>query len=637
MAKNSFKRRSKMSKKRNNLSKRRNKVTRRRNNLSKRRNKVRSRNNLSKRRNKVTRRRNKFTKKISKKVGGMAPPPVDLLLSRRFEQQGYLENAAACDRIKNDAERGEQHPKYKLYRNKEDNTLVIYLGDTMWMDYDNKYGLPIDHAELVQHLPIGLQDSENRVVEKPYGRRRNDLVSLIQSYEDENDDGDSFTGMFEHPKYEAWKLWTKEDSNYIGTFPKELFDKYYEEVELDSVVRRDEVQYHYAGIYSTREETSYPPAIGEDNYGGEDAYLCSVNQYRGPMVMLKITQGSTPSLYRLDDNLSIEADTQLPPPGEDHTGCPRIIVPNPENMKKDLMSADIEEEGVLETAPIPVPGAVEVVPPPLVVDQIPDQIRETVANEGLPFVQLMNKLKYLKRANPKMTTRNIFDDMDSGVRGDSSAAGDGRIDKGEFIKAMKKYFGPKAELEGSDQNKTVVKIFESVDKGGRGTDGKISYEEFCYWLTNNFTENCGLLPKEEREYLKTYGRCVYLERKWFIYYGTPQMGVDDMIDNLDETDTETDHRFTEKDGQIYYRDFVKYALSDHHLNLNLGRQNKIMRFPYREGRHREGGNDVTPSPAGSIDGKSVDFQRPVTGRPIDYEDFSYDYAFPDLQDDEGDE
>ena len=55
MAKNLFKRRSKMSKKRTNLSKRRNKV-RSRNKLSKRRNKVRSRNNLSKRRNKVSKR-----------------------------------------------------------------------------------------------------------------------------------------------------------------------------------------------------------------------------------------------------------------------------------------------------------------------------------------------------------------------------------------------------------------------------------------------------------------------------------------------------------------------------------------------------------------------------------------------------
>lgn len=248
-----------------------------------------------------------------------------------------------------------------------------------------------------------------------------------------------------------------------------------------------------------------------------------------------------------------------------------------------------------------------------------------------------------------MTTRDIFSGMDSGVRGDSSAAGDGRIDKSEFIKAMKKYFGPQAEREGSDQNKTVVKIFESVDKGGRGSDGKICYEEFCYWLTNNFTENCGLLPKEEREYLKKYGRCVYLERKWFIYYGAPQMGVDEMIDNLDETDTVTDHRFTEKHEQIYYRDFVKYALSNNHLDLNLGRQNKIMRFPYRQGRatvdpqaapggDADGG--VTPSPAGSIYEmigvvNNVDFQRPVIGRPSEYEDFSYDYAFPDLQDDEG--
>ena len=55
MAKNSFKRRSKMSKKRTNLSKRRNKVTRRRN-------------KVSRRRNKVSRRRNKVTKKMT---GGM--------------------------------------------------------------------------------------------------------------------------------------------------------------------------------------------------------------------------------------------------------------------------------------------------------------------------------------------------------------------------------------------------------------------------------------------------------------------------------------------------------------------------------------------------------------------------------------
>ena len=61
-----------------------------------------------------------------------------------------------------------------------------------------------------------------------------------------------------------------------------------------------------------------------------------------------------------------------------------------------------------------------------------------------------------------------------------------------------------------------------------------------------------------------------------------------------------------------------------------------MRFPYRKGRHPEGkGNDVTPSPAGSIDEMSVDFQIPVTGRPREYEDFSYDNAFPYLEDDGG--
>ena len=46
--------------------------------------------------------------------------------------------------------------------------------------------------------------------------------------------------------------------------------------------------------------------------------------------------------------------------------------------------------------------------PPLEVDQIPDaEHSETVANEGLAFVQLMNKLKYLKRENPKITTRDF--------------------------------------------------------------------------------------------------------------------------------------------------------------------------------------------------------------------------------------
>ena len=54
---------------------------------------------------------------------------------------------------------------------------------------------------------------------------------------------------------------------------------------------------------------------------------------------------------------------------------------------------------------------------------------------------------------------------------------------------------------------------------------------------------------------------MYIFRTYvFIYYGDPVMEEDDMIDNLDEIDTVNDRRFTEKDGQIYYRDFVKYVM-----------------------------------------------------------------------------
>ena len=34
------------------------------------------------------------------------------------------------------------HIKYKLFKHKDDdNTLVIFLDELMWMDYDSKYGL----------------------------------------------------------------------------------------------------------------------------------------------------------------------------------------------------------------------------------------------------------------------------------------------------------------------------------------------------------------------------------------------------------------------------------------------------------------------------------------------------------------
>jgi hypothetical protein len=120
------------------------------------------------------------------------------------------------------------------------------------------------------------------------------------------------------------------------------------------------------------------------------------------------------------------------------------------------------------------------------------------------------------------------------------------------------------------------------------------------------------------EFLKDYGRCIYLERMWFIYYpgqGVPNWGNDAEID---PGAISTDERILRERGQDYYIDVVRDAVEDEHLSKidqDQGREHRIIRYPYRESR-AEG--DVTPLPAGSLTAQvglrleeNVDYQNPV--------------------------